>query len=84
MILMPIIEAKNLVKIYQETKKGTKQNVVLQNVSFAIDEKEFVIITGPSGSGKTTLLYLLSKLEEPTTGDVFFENKNLKDFTKQE
>ena len=36
---MPIIEAKNLVKIYQETKKGTKQNVVLQNVSFAIDEK---------------------------------------------
>lgn len=84
MILMPIIEAKNLVKIYQETKKGTKQNVVLQNVSFAIDQKEFVIITGPSGSGKTTLLYLLSKLEEPTTGDVFFENKNLKDFTKQE
>ena len=81
---MPIIEAKNLVKIYQETKKGTKQNVVLQNVSFAIDEKEFVIITGPSGSGKTTLLYLLSKLEEQTTGDVFFENKNLKDFTKQE
>ena len=82
--LMPIFEAKNIVKIYQETKKGTKQNVVLQNISFSIKEKEFVIITGPSGSGKTTLLYLLSKLEVPTSGEVYFENKNLNTFTKQD
>lgn len=81
---MTIIEAKNIGKIYQETKKGTKKNIVLQDVSVTIQEGEFVIITGPSGSGKTTLLYLLSNLEKPTSGEIWFANKKLSEYTKDE
>jgi putative ABC transport system ATP-binding protein len=81
---MELIEAHNLTKTYQEIKKGTKDNIVLNDVSLKIKKGEFVIITGPSGSGKTTLLNLLSGLDTPTSGDVFFKHKRLKDFTKKE
>jgi ABC-type lipoprotein export system ATPase subunit len=81
---MELIEAHNLMKTYQEIKKGTKDNIVLNDVSLKIKKGEFVIITGPSGSGKTTLLNLLSGLDTPTSGDVFFKHKRLKDFTKKE
>ena len=49
---------------------------VLKNINFAIKKNERVAITGESGSGKTSLLMLMSGLERPTTGSIFFNNEN--------
>ncbi|MHB8276073.1 MAG: ABC transporter ATP-binding protein [Candidatus Humimicrobiaceae bacterium] len=48
---------------------------VLQNVSFNIRKGEFVCVVGPTGCGKTTFLNLLTKLQEPTSGDIFIDGK---------
>ena len=52
---------------------------VLKNINFVINKNERVAIIGESGSGKTSLLMLMSGLEKPTTGSIFFNNE---DFSK--
>ena len=52
---------------------------VLKNINFLINKNERVAIIGESGSGKTSLLMLMSGLENPTTGSIFFDNE---DFSK--
>lgn len=49
----------------------------LENISFEIQEREFVSIVGRSGAGKTTLLKLLLAIEKPTEGRIFFKNKDI-------
>ncbi|MFC1663694.1 cell division ATP-binding protein FtsE [Patescibacteria group bacterium] len=62
---------QNITKIY------TRDNIVLEDVSFEVKEKEFVSITGKSGSGKTTLLKLLLVEEKPTKGQIFFNSQDV-------
>jgi len=75
---MAMIKVQNLEKIYVNDDVVTH---VLHDVSFTIDEKEFVAIMGPSGSGKSTLMHILSFLDRPTSGSYEFEGKDTKDFT---
>src|SRR3989344_6348023 len=74
---MPLIEVENLKKSYVNDDVVTH---VLHDVSFKIDEGEFVAIMGPSGSGKSTLMHILSFLDRPTSGTYEFEGKNTKNF----
>lgn len=60
-----VIEVKDLFKYY---KQGFGKAYVLKNISFSVNEGEFVSITGPSGSGKSTLLHILGMLEQPSDG----------------
>ena len=53
---------------------------VLDNLNFEIKEGEFFVIVGPSGSGKTTTLKLINRLIEQSEGDIFFNDKKLKDY----
>lgn len=74
---MALIEVENLKKNYVNDEVITH---VLHDVTFKIDEGEFVAIMGPSGSGKSTLMHILSFLDRPTSGLYKFEGKDTKDF----
>ena len=72
---MPLLEVRNLKKIYT-TRFGGNQIQALSNVSFSVENGEYVAIMGESGSGKTTLLNILATLDRPTSGEVFLNGKN--------
>ena len=64
---MKILEVKNLCKNYG---KGSTLVKALDDISFSIDEGDFVAIVGASGSGKSTLLHILGAVDKPTSGKV--------------
>ena len=74
--VMAILEVKNLKKIYT-TRFGGNQVQALSNLSFSVEEGEYVAIMGESGSGKTTLLNILAALDKPTNGEVLLNGKNI-------
>jgi putative ABC transport system ATP-binding protein len=74
--IMRLLEVKNLKKIYT-TRFGGNQVQALSNVSFSVEQGEYVAIMGESGSGKTTLLNILASLDKPTSGEVFLDGKNI-------
>ena len=69
-----ILEVKDLCKTYVIDKR---QNNVLRNVSFNVEEGDMVAIMGPSGSGKSTLLYSVSGMDLATSGSVFFDGQDI-------
>ncbi|MHB9939317.1 bacitracin ABC transporter ATP-binding protein [Clostridium sporogenes] len=69
---MEILRVSNLKKVYGKKIIFTSLN----NISFNIDEGEFVGIMGPSGSGKTTLLNMISTVDKPTSGQITIKDKN--------
>ncbi len=73
---MSILEVKNLQKVYT-TRFGGNHVQALRNVSFSVEQGEYVAIMGESGSGKTTLLNILAALDKPTGGKVLLEGKDL-------
>lgn len=71
---MKILDVKNLSKTY-----GSGDTLVkaLDNVSFSVNQGEFVAIIGPSGSGKSTLLHILGGVDKPTSGSVVIGDTNI-------
>lgn len=80
---MTILEVNHLKKIYS-TRFGGNQVQALSNVCFSVDSGEYVAIMGESGSGKTTLLNILAALDQPTSGEVFLDGKNLATLREKE
>jgi putative ABC transport system ATP-binding protein len=65
-----MIECKNIYKAY---KTGEVETEVLQDISFKINDGEFVAIMGPSGSGKSTLMHIIGALDTPTRGQYLLD-----------
>ena len=80
---MAILEVNNLKKVYT-TRLGGNQVEALKNLSFSVEEVEYVAIMGESGSGKTTLLNILAALDKPTGGQVILNGKNIVDIREKE
>lgn len=65
---MGLIKAKNIWKNYGE-------NIILEKVNFSMESGEFCTLVGPSGCGKSTFLRMLLGIEQPSRGELFFEDK---------
>ncbi|SER68432.1 ABC transporter ATP-binding protein [Salipaludibacillus aurantiacus] len=65
---IPVLEASNV------------QSDFLRNINFNVSEGEIITLIGPSGAGKSSLLKLLNRLADPETGQIFFYNKNIKEY----
>lgn len=74
-----MIEAKNISKFYGS---GESRFKVLKNVDLKINDGDFTVILGASGSGKSTLLNVLSALEKPNEGSVFYDEKDITKLTE--
>lgn len=73
---MSILEVVNLKKKYT-TRFGSNKVEALKNVTFSVEEGEYVAIMGESGSGKTTLLNILAALDRPTSGTVLLDGRDI-------
>lgn len=76
-----VIETINLSKVY-----GSKGNAytALDGVDLEVEEGEFLGIMGASGAGKTTLLNLISTIDTPTSGELFFKGNEIKNMKNKE
>ncbi|HPT66298.1 MAG TPA: ABC transporter ATP-binding protein [Candidatus Woesebacteria bacterium] len=76
-----ILELKNITKTYLT---GTNCFTALDNVSLKIHQGEFVSITGPSGSGKSTLMHIVGLLDNPTSGEILLNGKDISKFKEHQ
>ncbi len=76
-----MIECRDLTKVYLS---GDQETHALCGVSLTIDPGEYVAIMGPSGSGKSTLMHILGALDNPTSGEYYFEGQEISEFSDDE
>ena len=80
---MAILEVNNVKKIYT-ARFGSNRVQALSDVSFSVEEGEYVAVMGESGSGKTTLLNIIAALDKPTDGEVYLNGRRFSDIKEAE
>jgi putative ABC transport system ATP-binding protein len=78
---MELIKVENVTKVY---KTGTVETQALRGVSLTIQPGEFMALVGPSGSGKTTLLQLIGCLDQPSSGKIFLNGKDVSQLNRNQ
>ena len=78
---MNLYTLKELTKTYGE---GSAEVIALDKISLDIPKGKFIVILGASGSGKSTLLNMLGCMDQPTGGDILFENQNITTYNKKQ
>ena len=74
------VRLKNVSKIY---RMGEVEIRAVDNIEFAIDKGEFVVVVGPSGAGKTTVLNILGGMDTVTSGDVLVDGDNIAKYSQR-
>ena len=78
-----LLELNKITKTF-EIPADEKDMIVLEDISFQMNQGESVAVVGPSGSGKSTLLNIIGALDKPTSGDVYFAGENLSNLRDSE
>ncbi len=79
MCIKPVIELRNIDFVYPPSLQA-KEKPVFKGLSLKVEQGSILVVNGPSGSGKTTLLRLLSSMEEPGGGSIYFEGRDYREF----
>jgi len=74
---MKILEVQNLIRNYVMNDEEGREIEVLKDISFAVEEGEYIAVMGRSGCGKTTLLKVLGLIDKPTRGTVIYKNQEV-------
>ena len=78
------VELRNLTKIFPSRNKKSKEEVVaVSNFTFTIPDGKLVGLLGPSGCGKSTTLYMISGLQKPSAGQIFFGDEDVTELTPE-
>ncbi len=78
------VELRNLTKIFPDRNKKVKKDVVAVNdFTFTIPDGKLVGLLGPSGCGKSTTLYMISGLQQPTSGQIFFGEEDVTELSPE-
>jgi putative ABC transport system ATP-binding protein len=80
---VPLLKVIDLKKVYT-TRFGGHPVQALANVSFTVEQGEFVAVMGESGAGKTTLLNIIAGFDKPTSGDVLLNGKSIVSIDEKE
>lgn len=72
------ISVEGITKVFKGRKKGDPENVVLKDVSFKVEEGEFVSLLGPSGCGKTTTLTIIAGFQKANGGKIVVNGNEVK------
>jgi putative ABC transport system ATP-binding protein len=78
---MEVVKIENVTRIF---KVGTVETQALRGVNLSIESGEFTALVGPSGSGKTTLLQLIGCLDQPTSGRVYVNGKDVSQLNRNQ
>ena len=60
-----------------EVKEDRGEKGIIKDLSLTLDDGKFIVITGPNGGGKSTLAKLIAGIEKPTSGKIFFDEKDI-------
>lgn len=74
---MALIEVNHISRTFENEAKNQQKNEVLKDISFSIEENEFVVLFGPGQCGKTTLLNIIAGLDQPTSGEVLVKGNKV-------
>ena len=80
--ILPVNSIVRLEKVVKVFRVGDEDFTALHEISLEIEAGAFMSFVGPSGSGKTTLLNLIGGLDQPTSGDIYFEDVHLGDLNR--
>ncbi len=78
-----ILHCENIHKSFSLNENGGSQLDVLRGIDFEVTEGEMIAVVGASGSGKSTFLHILGGLDRPTTGNVYWQGKNISTVTEE-
>ncbi len=78
------LEVRNISKTYETGLLSRKHTSILKDISFRVEKGQTFGIVGESGTGKTTLGKIIAAVEKPTTGEIFFQGKALREILKRE
>ena len=69
---------------YKHVALSYTEKAILKDVNLHIEDGEFMVLVGPSGSGKTTMIKMINRLLEPTDGNIYMDEKCIKDYDERE
>jgi len=75
---------EHISKVYADNKKNKAKPKAIDDISFTVHDKEFMVIVGPSGCGKSTLLRMIAGLEEIDAGDLSIDGKRINDLSPRD